>query len=131
MKNIENTHRLIRNFSDLRLDSKITLHPYSSIFKSPEKYLNIINGKYWQQITPSPENHYKKQKTDESDSISPAWEAKTTGETIEEGEVTDQELQESEDIYELFEYPGIYWSDKYAYTHMGYTIRTVTPKNHD
>ncbi|CAG9324695.1 unnamed protein product [Blepharisma stoltei] len=128
LRSIEDAYTLIKNFQRLRLEGTICIHPYSSVFQTP--------GNYLQKIVHGSKNYYRSECREEmpvkhkkmSDDISENqyWEDKTTGETAEEGEITDREndFPDQSEYYTFYEFPGTYWTKDAEYSHDGHKIRT-------
>mmetsp|Transcript_15855 Transcript_15855/g.22974 ORF Transcript_15855/g.22974 Transcript_15855/m.22974 type:complete len:223 (+) Transcript_15855:545-1213(+) len=116
MRSLQDAYTLIKNFDKLKLDAKIDLHPYSSMFKKPKEYTGlVIRGKRRQRTMSEPEP-CKVMKLFEEEEPEPS-----TVETLEEGEIV---VKESE-MYSLFEYGGVCYSkedDKCS--HSGLVIKT-------
>jgi hypothetical protein len=131
VKGICDADKIIRHFRNVGLGGKADIHPYSSMFKSPEQSAEIIFHEYRKKRKMMmPPSVLKMLKIEEhSDSEDARSLISEVSGTVEDGEITDTDAPSSEttqNFYVLYEHPGSYMnSDGEASLHSGVCIKTV------
>lgn len=130
LNKIEDAYTLIRRYKRQGMQGNIDIHPYSSMFKKPRSFVSSlgldINHKK-SRIFIEPESPNKKFKPNESPVSSDfgELELKTTGGSMEDGEIIGEDEDVRDQDYQLFEYPGVYWmKDITELSHSGVMVKT-------
>jgi len=137
MKSHEAAEKVLKNYSRLKLDGRCDLHPYSFIFKRPDRvyhsiYSSLTNGRK-PEIDPEKSIKLleKVVKAFEAQKPSPKQTQIEQVENLEDGEISDVEGQASHSFrqftyHTLFEYPGRYLAwEGHRQNHSGVYIKTI------
>jgi hypothetical protein len=112
VKSVCEAEKIIRGFKTSGLGGIVDIHPYSSVFKNPEKSAEIMFNEYRKRRrgTQAGQGIKVSKLREEGEDDNRSLISEVSG-TVEDGEITDTDAPESEgqeNSYVLYEYPGSY-----------------------
>ncbi|CAG9334863.1 unnamed protein product [Blepharisma stoltei] len=135
LRRIEDAFIMIKKFKRSKFPGLIDIHPYSSIFKKPKNYvttfgLDVVSKRLRQPVEVEPPVKIFKPNDTGSESDFQELELKTTGGSMEDGEIIDKEEIVIEQEYQLYEFPGVYWMKGMTeLSHKGIKVKTLVEKD--
>ena len=131
-QNLSEAERILRNFKNSGLGGRADIHPYSSIFKSPEQSVDLIFAEYRKKrnfLVQSGCMKIFRMAENLSESEDARSLISSVSATVEDGEITDTDAPPSEtsqNYYILYEHPGSYINqDREENMHSGVCVKTV------
>lgn len=130
VKNILDADKIMKIYRNTNLCGKINIHPFSSVFKTPDQLVDVVFHEYQKKRKMNfVQRIGKSVKIEEHESDDARSLISSVSGTVEDGEITDTDAPSSDapqNYYILYEHPGSYMNcDGDLNMHSGVYIKTI------